>query len=42
MAINLLAQCAELPRLTGEAELNILKQGVWCYADVKAIDWSKW
>lgn len=42
VAINLLAQCAELPTLTGEAELNILKLGVQCYADVKAIDWSKW
>lgn len=42
VAINLLAQCAELPTLTGEAELNILKQEVWCYEDVKAIEWSKW
>lgn len=40
--INLLAQCAKLPELVGEKELNIVKIGVGCYEDAKSIDWTKW
>ncbi|KAK3321918.1 hypothetical protein B0H66DRAFT_552919 [Apodospora peruviana] len=42
VGMNLLAQCAELPPLAGEEELHIVNEGVGCYEDVKAIDWSKW
>jgi len=42
VAVALLAQCAPLPRLVGEKELNLVRPGVGCYEDVKAIDWSKW
>jgi hypothetical protein len=40
--INLLAQCAPLPEIAGEQELNIVKAPVGCYEDVKGIDWSQW
>lgn len=40
--IQLLAQCAELPDLAGEEELNIVNTGVGCYESVKGIEWEKW
>lgn len=38
--ITFLAQCETLPALEGVEELNIIVEGVSCYEDVAAIDWS--
>jgi hypothetical protein len=42
VTINLLAQCAELPELSGVEELNITVEAVKCYEDVASIDWSQY
>lgn len=42
VSISLLAQCADLPELLGAEELNIVVEGVPCYEDVSAIDWSSY
>ncbi|KAH6640031.1 hypothetical protein BKA67DRAFT_588326 [Truncatella angustata] len=42
VAINLLAQCAELPALNGVDELDIIVEDVKCYENVAAIDWSQY
>ncbi|KAK9769290.1 hypothetical protein SCAR479_14041 [Seiridium cardinale] len=42
VAINLLAQCAELPPITGVDDLNIIVEDVKCYENVAAIDWSQY
>ncbi|KAH8647237.1 hypothetical protein BX600DRAFT_476357 [Xylariales sp. PMI_506] len=42
VAINLLAQCADLPAFDGAEELNIINVGVECYDDVAAIDWTQY
>lgn len=38
--MELLAQCAELPPLVGEKELEIVNIGSLCYTDVNGIDWN--
>ncbi len=40
--IKFLAECAVLPPLDGAKELNIIVEGVNCYENVTAIDWSKY